>query len=106
MSSAAASPGVVGDEAALRRALAAKPRHRAYAYITESLHRSLARRGEGFLPDLRGDRVELRLGRGRGCCWVHYVLYDDAYETPDEFYDSDDIHEVCEFPECGRPAPA
>ena len=86
----------------LRRALATKPRTRARVPITQELHRHLAQTRMRALDALRGPRRAgapggyrdtLELGAAghntapEMAYWVEYVIYDDGYETPDEFGD-------------------
>ena len=86
----------------LRAALAAKPRCRARVYVTGGLHARLAAarlrpledfRGPPRADGVRGHRDTLRLGAVDGIAppetsyWVEHVVYDDGYETPEEYGD-------------------
>ena len=82
----------------LESQLRAKPRARARVYIDASLHRQLRRTGLGALAAaLPGapHPVVLELGEFQGntppeCAfWVTYVVYDDGYETPEEWGEPD-----------------
>ena len=65
--------------------LRSKPRNQANAYITDALYRELESTAP-LLPGLQSENAVLELGsRAGGIYYVTYVVYDDGYETPDEF---------------------